>query len=415
MLFGSILRISEVRSLKTVCGRTGIDDDVLEKGSPMNQKIRNVGMTGVALAVALSLAACGSGPGGGGSDNGEQGEGPSAADQAEAVEQIDAVIEEAGDLQCPVDDAVIESIRETIDQPPGGYPARAVEMLIGFGEGGGSDNYARNIAVDAQRIMGRDIVLNNIPGASGEVALGQMFSGPSDGYTISTVITNQVINDAIGSQPYSFVDDVTFIIRQQGPTEVYWVPVNSQFQTFQDMLDYAVANPGQVTVSGSGVGSDDEFRLLALASELDTSFNFVPYDGVGGRTTALLSGDIDLLHETAGTVIDLYESGQIRPLAYGGDIVFEEIDPNIPSVADLGYPVPTGRWRGIVGPKDLDPEIADYLHDVFYAASQLPCYQQFEKEFFQDVAGGYLSSEEFEEAAREEREELLPLVEEFGL
>lgn len=388
----------------------------------MNQKHRTTGMTGVLVAVALSLAACGSGPGG--DDAGEAVDASagsaepvevlSSSSQQEAVEQIDAVIAEAGDIQCPVDDAVIESLQEVI-QKPDGYPERPVEMLIGFGEGGGSDNYARNIAIDAQRIMGQEIILNNVPGASGEVALGQMFSGPSDGYTISTVITNQVINDAIGSQPYSFVDDVQFIIRQQGPTEVYWVPTDSQFETFQDMLDYAVENPGQVTVSGSGVGSDDEFRLLALGSELGTSFNFVPYDGVGGRTTALLSGDIDVLHETAGTVIDLYEDGQIRPLAYGGDIVFERIDPEIPSVADLGYPVPTGRWRGIVAPQEIEPEVADYLHDVFYAASQLPCYKQFEEEFFQDVAGGYLNSEEFEQAAREEREELSVLVEEFDL
>lgn len=371
-------------------------------------------MGGVA-AVVFSLTACGSGPGGDStSDEGASAGGGAARSQEEAVEEIDAVIEAAGDISCPVDDAVIESLREAIPQP-GNYPARPVEMLIGFGEGGGSDNYARNIAIDAQRIMGQDIVLNNVPGASGEVALGQMFSGPTDGYTISTVITNQVINDAIGSQPYSFVDDVTFIIRQQGPTEVYWVAADSPFQTFQDMLDFAVENPGQVTVSGSGVGSDDEFRLLALGSELDTSFNFVPYDGVGGRTTALLSGDIDVLHETAGTVIDLYEDGQIRPLAYGGDIVFDRIDPEIPSVADLGYPVPTGRWRGIVGPEEMDPAIANYLHDVFYAASQLPCYTDFEEEFFQDVAGGYLGSEEFEEAAREEREELRVLVEEFDL
>ena len=288
-------------------------------------------------------------------------------------------------------------------------------MIVGFGEGGGSDQYARNIAIDAARIMGQDIIINNVPGASGEVALGQMFSGPSDGYSVSTVITNQVINDAIGQQPYSFVDDVQFVIRQQGPTEVYWVPTDSQFTDFQSMLDFAVENPGQVTVSGSGPGGDDEFRLLALGSELDTSFNFVPYDGVGGRTTALLSGDIDVLHETAGTMIDLYEDGQIRPLAYGGDIVFDAIDADIPSVADLGYPVPTGRWRGIVVPQEVDPEIADYLHHVFYAAAQLPSYKDYEVEFFQDVAGGYLNSEEFEAAAREEKEELVVLVEEFGL
>jgi putative tricarboxylic transport membrane protein len=241
-----------------------------------------------------------------------------------------------------------------------------------------------------------------------------MFTQAADGYTIASAITNQVINDALGTQPYSFVDDVAFIIRQQGPTEIYWVPTDSEFETFEDMLEFAAENPGQVTVSGSGIGSDDEFRLLALGAELDTEFGYVPFDGVGDRISALLGGDIDVLHETAGTVIDLYEDGQIRPLAYGGDIVFEDIDPEIPSVADLGYPVPIGRWRGMVAPGEVDPAIVDYLHNVFYAAAQLPAYREFEAAFFQDVAGGYLDGEDFRAESLAERDEVAALAEQFG-
>jgi putative tricarboxylic transport membrane protein len=252
------------------------------------------------------------------------------------------------------------------------------------------------------------------PGASGEVALGHVLTQADDGYTIASAITNQVINDALDVQPYSFVDDFDQVIRLQGPTEIYWVVEDSEWETFEEMLDYAVENPGQVTVTGSGIGGDDELRLLALERDLDTDFVYVPFDGVGDRTAGLLSGDIDVMHETAGTVYDLYEDGQIRPLAYGGDIVFEEIDPEIPSVADLGYEVPASRWRGIAVGAGTDPEIIDYLHNVFYASSQLPYYAEYEAEFFQDVAGGYLNSEEFAQEAAEERETIRELVEELG-
>lgn len=374
-------------------------------------------ISGVA-AMALTLTACGAGPGDTDVDD-ENGEGLELS-QEEAVEEIDAIVAqlETGELEydpSAAADSTIEALQELIPNPPDGYPTRQVEMLIGFGEGGGSDQYARNIAHDAQRILGQDILLNNVPGASGEVALGQLFSGPEDAYTIATMITNQIVSDALDTQPYDFVEDVAFVIRQQGPTEVYWVAEDSEFEDFQDMLDDAVENPGQVTVSGSGVDGDDEFRLHALGAELDTTFNFVPYDGVGERTTALLSGDIDVLHETGGTMMDLYEDGQIRPLAYGGDIVFDAIDPDIPSVAELGYPVPIGRHRGIVARPEVDQEIIDYLHHVFYAAAQLPHYQAYEEEFFQDVAGGYLNSEDFEEASRQELEEVLRIIEELDL
>jgi putative tricarboxylic transport membrane protein len=385
--------------------------------------------TAVAVtALALALAACGTDGDDGaaepddgdtatenGEDDGDGDTGGGQEDVLAAIDDIAAQVE-AGELEYDPgasEDETIQALREAIPQPEG-YPGRPIEILIGFGEGGGSDNYTRNVGVDAERIMGQRIVYNNIPGASGEVALGQMLTQAADGYTIASAITNQVINDALDTQPYSFVDDVTFIIRQQGPTEIYWVPTDSEWETFEDMLEYAADNPGQVRVSGSGIGSDDEFRLLALGSELDTEFGFVPFDGVGGRISALLAGDIDVLHETAGTVYDLYEDGQIRPLAYGGDIVFEAIDPDIPSVAELGYPVPTGRWRGMVGPQDLDQEIVDYLHNVFYAAAQLPSYKEFEVAFFQDVAGGYLNGEEFEEESRRERDEIAALAEEFG-
>ncbi|MFA9444871.1 tripartite tricarboxylate transporter substrate binding protein [Egicoccus sp. AB-alg6-2] len=349
-------------------------------------------------------------------DTGDTGEtGGNQADVLAAIDEIAAQVE-AGELAYdPGSDAdeAIEALREAIPQPEG-YPGRPIEILIGFGEGGGSDNYTRNVGRDAERILGQRLIYNNMPGASGEVALGHMFTQAADGYTIASAITNQVINDALDIQPYSFVDDVAFIIRQQGPTEIYWVAADNEWETFEDMLDYAAENPGQVRVSGSGIGSDDEFRLLALGSEIDSTFGFVPFDGVGGRISALLAGDIDVLHETAGTVMDLYEDGQIRPLAYGGDIVFEDIDPDIPSVADLGYPVPTGRWRGMVAPGDVDQEIIDYLHNVFYASAQLPSYKEYEVEFLQHVAGGYLNGEEFEAEARRERDEIAALAEEFG-
>lgn len=373
--------------------------------------------TAAVWITALLLVGCGGDtePAAGGDDAGATD--PAGGNQEDVLAQIDEVAAqvEAGDLAYDAaadSDETIEALREAIPQPEG-YPARPIEVLIGFGEGGGSDSYTRNVGVDAERIMGQRIVYNNMPGASGEVALGQMLTQAPDGHTFASAITNQVINDALETQPYSFVDDVAFIIRQQGPTETYWVREDSEFESFEDMLEFAQENPGQVTVSGSGIGSDDEFRLLALESELDTEFGYVPFDGVGERTTALLSGDIDVLHETAGTVIDLYQDGQIRPLAYGGDIVFEDIDPDVPSVADLGYPVPIGRWRGMVTLPDVDPEIVTYLHNVFYAAAQLPSYTAYAEEFFQDVAGGYLDGEEFKAEAERERDEIRALAEEF--
>ena len=365
-------------------------------------------------AAALLLAACGEDD----ADDDAAAENGDWPSQEEVVADIDEVIAQFEDGELSYDDGadtdeVIDALRDVIPQPDDGFPTRSIEWIVPWGEGGGSDNYARHIGHDAERMFGESIVYNNMPGASGEVGLGHLFTQAADGYTVYGAIANQTINDALGIQPYSFVDESSFVIRNQGATEIYWVADDSPFESFEDMLDHAADNPGDVILSGSGIGSDDEFRMLSLENETGIEFGFVPFDGVGERTSALLGGDVDVLHETAGTIYDLYEDGQIRPLAYGGDIVFEDIDPDIPSVADLGYEVPIGRWRGVTTLEDVDQQIIDYMHNVFYASAQLPFYTEYEVDFFQHVAGGYLNSEEFEAEARREREQVENLIEEL--
>lgn len=337
---------------------------------------------------------------------------PGWPSQAQVVAAIDAVIADfdAGKIS---EADIIAELQKVIPKPPG-YPTRPVEYVVPWGEGGGSDNYARHIGFDAAKIMGVNMVFNNMPGGGGEVGLAYLLTQPADGYTIYGAIANQSINDAMGTQPHSFSKDVDFIIRNQGATEIYWVRKDSPFKTMKDALDYAKANPGKLTICGAGALGDDEFRVASLAKELGTDIIYVPYDKVGERTTSLLGGHVDIMHETAGTVFDLYKNGDIRPLAYGGDIVFTEIDPNIPSMKGLGFTVPVGRWRGITTAKGTDPKIIDYLHNCFYAASKLPYYREYEVKFFQHLPNAYLNSKDFADYVKNEVEALKKLAKELG-
>jgi putative tricarboxylic transport membrane protein len=345
-------------------------------------------------------------------ENGDQGVAADWPSQDEVVAAIDEVIDAFNNGEYN-DEEVIVALQEVIPKPEG-YPARPVEYIVPWGEGGGSDNYARHIGFDAAKIMGESIIYNNMPGGGGEVGLAYLLTQGPDGYTIYGAIANQTINDALGTQPHSFSTDVDFIIRNQGATEIYWVKADSPFQTMEEALDYAVANPGQLTICGAGAGGDDEFRIASLSKELGTDIIYVPYDGTGERVSSLLGGHVDMMHETVGVVIDLYEVGDIRPLAYGGDIVFSELDPDVPSIADMGYSVPVGRWRGMVTVKGVNPQIIDYLHNCFYAASKLPYYQNYEKEFFQHLPAAYLNSADFEAYAADEVERLEALARELG-
>jgi tripartite-type tricarboxylate transporter receptor subunit TctC/predicted small lipoprotein YifL len=336
--------------------------------------------------------------------------------QQEVVAAIDRVIAEMNVANMSADDdysAVIAALQKVIPKPVG-YPERNIEYIIPWGEGGGSDMYSRHIGRDASKIMGVSIIYNNMPGGGGEVGLAHLLTQPADGYTIYGAIANQTINDALGTQPHSFTNVVDFIIRNQGATEVYWVRADSPFATIQDMIDFAIANPGQLTINGAGAGGDDEFRIASLARELGTEIVYVPYNAVGERISSLLGGHVNVMHETVGTVYDLFLDKQIRPLAIGGDMRFTDLDPNIPSIAELGYSVPIGRWRGITTIKGTDPKIIDFLHNSFYAASKLPYYREYEIRFFQHLAKAYLNSADFASYAKAERDRMEQLARELG-
>lgn len=334
----------------------------------------------------------------------------SAIENDQVIAGIDEITDRVNQGEITVEEG-IEELREWIPKPDD-YPRRNIEYIIPWGEGGGSDLYARQISRDAEKILGVTLVPNNMPGGNGEVALAYALSQPSDGYTIYGAITSQVINDALGEQPYSFIDDTTFIIRNQGPTEVFWTRADGPYQTWDDLVEADRQNPGSVTFTGAGALADDELRILEMNNQLGTSFTYIPSNASGERVSSVLGGHIDVLHETTGAVIDLYQAGQIRPLLVPSDEPFDGIDA--PTTAELGINLSVGRWRGMNAPGQLDPEIVVYLHNVFYASSKLPSYKEYEEASYFHMVDGYLNYEDYRTHAEEERETIIQLLRDLG-
>lgn len=330
--------------------------------------------------------------------------------QAEVIAEIDRITDAMNTGTISEADGVEEL--KTLIEKPTDYPKRNIEYVIAWGEGGGSDLYARSISREAEKIMGIRIIPNNMPGGGGEVALAYLMTQPADGYTIYGAITSQVIYQALGEQPYNFTEDTTFVIRNQGPTEVFWVRSDSQFETWEQMVEYAKANPGKVLITGSGSPSDCELRTAELNQQLGIDMVFVPSQGAGERVASLLGGHVHGLHESVGPVIDLYKTGQIRPILVPSETPFEGIDA--PTTKDKGLSVSVGRWRGINAPKGLDPEIVNYLHNVFYAASKMPDYIAYEKQSFLDISPGYLNSADYEASAKQEVGAISELMKSLG-
>ncbi|HPQ43490.1 MAG TPA: tripartite tricarboxylate transporter substrate binding protein [Syntrophales bacterium] len=275
-----------------------------------------------------------------------------------------------------------EAIKEitAIVPKPKNYPKRNIEFIIPWGEGGGSDRYARSIGREAAKFLPKSLIFRNMPGASGEVGYAYVLTQPSDGYTLYGMVSPNIINDALGETPYHFTEETTYIITNQGPSEVFWARSDdSRFNKWQDVVDYAKKNPGKLVISASATKSDDEFMLVQLQEQLGIKITHLASNKSGQRQANLLGGHADLLHESVGPVMDLYRGGKIKPILYNGSKRFAEIDPDVPCAKDVGLNLTIMRFRGIVGPPGIKEEIAEYLYYVFYAASKMPEYKKFEK------------------------------------
>jgi putative tricarboxylic transport membrane protein len=181
------------------------------------------------------------------------------------------------------------------------YPERSIEGIVGWGAGGGTDVFARAIAKPAGEILGKPIVIKNMPGSSGAVAGDYVTQQPADGYTLWFMGSNYAVNVALGRTPHPLSDYIP-IARIQHDTAMLQVTKNSKFKTIDDIVAYAKANPGKLKVGGTGAASFDEVVIALWEEAAGIKVNYVPYEQGGQMQAALLGGHIDVMFEELGPV-----------------------------------------------------------------------------------------------------------------
>ena len=280
-------------------------------------------------------------------------------------------------------------------EKPKNYPERSVEVVVGYGAGGGSDLFARAACTEARKIMKTPLVIVNKAGAGGVVALEYVQGQPADGYTIwagsSTVI---VTGGLLATTKYQYTDFEP-IIRAQLDTMTLMVPTNSKFKNIQQLVADAKARPGQqswgvvgLTTGYTAVIADNFTQAVGITPKM------VPFDQAGRQHAALLGGHIDAMLEEPGPAISLVEAKKVRPL-----VVFAEKRippfPDVPTTYESGAKEALGIYRGVLVKKGTPPEIVKYLVEVFTAAVNSTAYKKYEHEDFLDLRKGYMAPQEF--------------------
>jgi len=242
------------------------------------------------------------------------------------------------------------------------YPTKPIRVIVPFAPGGGSDFIARFMAQRLSELLGKPFVIENKPGAGGNLGTEQGVRAAADGYTLTLIASSYTVNPAIHKLNFDPVNEVTPIIQlSRGPLLVLVNP-SLGASALQDLIAMAKKKPGEIMYASSGQGS-----IIHAATEL---FNLkagikmihVPYRGTGPALTDTLAGQTQVFFSSAATALPHVQSGTLKALAVTTAKRLPAL-PNVPTVAEAGLPgYEVDLWHGLIAPKGLPHTIADKIN-----------------------------------------------------
>jgi tripartite-type tricarboxylate transporter receptor subunit TctC len=237
------------------------------------------------------------------------------------------------------------------------YPNRPIKMLVGFPPGGSADVVARVAADELSKELGVPVVVENKPGAGGNIAWEATAKAPADGYTLLTS-TDGAVGIALYKNPGFSGKDFAGVSRLTRGTVVMVVNKDSPFQNLRQFTDYAKANPEKLFNASAGYGSSPHLASVLFESVTGVKFTSIQYKGGAQAMQSILSGDTQITFATAPTVMGMMRSGRLRALAVSTPQPSPSV-PGVPGAEEAGVPgydytysmglyVPAGTPRDVV-------------------------------------------------------------------
>jgi putative tricarboxylic transport membrane protein len=284
------------------------------------------------------------------------------------------------------------------------FPNQPIEVVVGWGEGGGSDIFARAISTPVADKFDVPVIIKNIPGVSETLASEYLLQKPADGYTVWALTTTYTINSLLGISQH-VLDEFIPLARIQQDIHTVQVSKDSPFQNIDELVEYARENPGKLKMGGSGSAFTapgfDEVAVALFEEAAGIDFNYIPFEEAGEMHEALFTGEIDVMVEEFGPSVEKIKEGLITPLLVFSDKRIEQF-PELPASVEKGWDVTLGIWRGLMLKADTPADRVKILEDAFHEAYDDPGYKETERLRFWDLRSEFLGSEEFKKALQEE-------------
>jgi tripartite-type tricarboxylate transporter receptor subunit TctC len=248
------------------------------------------------------------------------------------------------------------------------YPERPVHLIVGFPAGGPQDIVMRLIGQWLSERLGQSFIIENRPGASGNVGAETVVRAAPDGYTLLSVSSPNAINATLYKNlNFNFIRDIAPVASIMRVPLVMEVNPSVPVKTVPEFIAYAKANPGKVNYASAGIGTPQHVSAEMFKMMTGVEMVHVPYRGAAPALTDLIGGQVQVMIDTTPASMQHIRSGRLRPLAVTTATRADAL-PDLPTVDDFVTGYEATSWFGIGAPKDTPPEIIATLNKEINAA-----------------------------------------------
>ncbi|ASP23637.1 tripartite tricarboxylate transporter family receptor (plasmid) [Antarctobacter heliothermus] len=253
------------------------------------------------------------------------------------------------------------------------YPEKEIQGIIQWGAGGSTDTVMRAVTPHAEKVLGGNVVMQNMTGAVGAIALNHVADADADGYTVLMGAENPMLYKIMGLGDKDYGEFIPVNILARG-TPILVANNDAPFDTYAEMMAHIAANPGEVRFGSTGPGGlPSVINAMIGAVEGGLDVIEVPYDGDGPALTGLQGGAIDVMPVVLGLAVDGIRAGNMKPLAIMDTAPSDRL-PDVPAVTEVndGYNtyLPWGPFFGVFAKKGTPDDVVAKLSAAYAEGAQ---------------------------------------------
>ena len=270
------------------------------------------------------------------------------------------------------------------------YPNKPINFIVPYGAGGGADSRSRQIAQKMSVILKQSIIVDNKPGAGGNIGTEYISRAAPDGYTIgmgnfAPMAVNKTLFGNLRYDPET--DIVPIVLIEKGPL-VLVVNPSSPYKTVQDIVAAAKAKPGILTFSSGGIGGSHQLSAELFEQNAGIEMIHVPYKSGSAGLTDLMAGNVTMMFDQMYSAMPSIKAEKLRAIAITSK-KRSPLLPNIPSFSEMGYPkVEVLNWQGLIAPKGTPKSIIDQLNAAANEALKDPALRKLMLSQGNEIGGG---------------------------